>query len=201
MAFDFTGAFTGIMANVQAAALNTGPIGIFTGMVLESSIVPIPSEAILISASFLGYTPLEIAIWGGLGSTVGGVIGYHIGKWGGRPVLDKYGKYIFITPEKLDAIENWFKRWGNFAVLVGRLIPIIPFKIFSITAGIARMNLRDFTLFTLIGSIPRAFLLAWIGYKLVQIGSWPVTIAALLGLILLTILVDEVFIKAIKKKK
>ncbi len=200
MGLDFLSFISGFVAKVQSTAVSYGPLGIFFGMALESSILPLPSEAILISAPLFGYSPLEVAIWGGLGSTVGGVIGYYIGKWGGRPLLSKYGHYIFVTSKKMDVMEKWFKEKGNVVVLVGRLLPMVPYKIFSITAGVAKMDLKNFTLFTLLGSIPRSFVLAWVGYKLVEIGSLPLTIASIIAVILLTIIVDELFIKYLRKK-
>jgi membrane protein DedA with SNARE-associated domain len=148
---------------VQSLVLSFGPIGIFLGMILESSVVPIPSEAVLVAVGSIGFNPLEVAIYGGIGSTIGAMIGYYIGRYGGRPFFERCGKYFFVTPDKLKVFDAWFKRWGAYAVLFGRLIPVIPHKIFSIGAGLARMNTKHFFIFTLIGSIPRAFLLAYFG--------------------------------------
>lgn len=200
MGFDILSFITGFVAKAQELAIGAGPLGIFLGMALEASIVPFPSEAVLVSAALFGYTPLEVAIWGGLGSTIGAFIGYHIGKLGGRPLLKKYGRYILITPHKLDTMENWFKRVGSVVVLFGRLLPLVPFKIFSLTAGIAKMDLKKFIIFTFLGSVPRAFLLAWLGHKLIEIGSLPLTVISIIAVIVLAIIVDELFIKYLKSK-
>ena len=148
---------------IRQLILNLGGFGIFIGMFLESSIVPIPSELVLVTAGILGFSIFDITIYGGLGSTLGAMVGYQIGKYGGRPFLNKFGKYFFVTPEKLKFIDNWFNRWGNYSVLISRLIPFIPYKVFSIASGIGRMNFMNFTIFTLIGSIPRSFILGYFG--------------------------------------
>ncbi|MBS3052535.1 MAG: DedA family protein [Candidatus Aenigmarchaeota archaeon] len=193
--------FESIVASLETFSLAFGPLGIFIGMALESSIIPVPAEAVLAAATLLGYTPLEVAIWGGLGATFGGVIGYYIGSLGGRPILNKYGKYIFITEEKLNGLDSLFKKRGNFVVLAGRLIPFIPFKIFSITAGIAKMDIKGFTLFTLIGSIPRAFMLSYLGYKLLEIGNVPLMILSMFLLLIIPFAVEGWITRKGKKDK
>lgn len=193
--------FESIVASLEAFSLTFGPLGIFIGMALESSIVPVPAEAVLATATLLGYTPVEVAIWGGLGATFGGVIGYYIGRWGGRPLLNKFGKYIFVTEEKLNGLDGFFEKRGNYAVLIGRLIPFIPFKIFSITAGIAKMNVKCFTIFTLIGSIPRAFILSYLGYKLLEIGNVPLMIVTMFLLLIIPFAVESWLSKRGKNEK
>ena len=152
-----------IFETIQEMILNLGAIGIFVGMFLESSVVPIPSEVVLVGAGAIGFTLFDIAIFGGLGSTLGAVVGYSIGRYGGRPFLDKYGKYFFVTSDKLKFVDNWFEKWGAYSVLVGRLIPLVPYKVFSIASGVGKMNFTNFVIFTLIGSIPRAFILGYVG--------------------------------------
>lgn len=179
------------ITQLETFAFNLGPLGIFLGMFLESSIIPIPSEAILITAGVLGYSPIVVAIFGGLGSTFGSIIGYGIGIYGGRPFLNRFGKYFFITFDRLKMLDNWFVRWGNYAVLIGRLIPFIPYKVFSIGSGIGKMNFKYFLLFTLIGSIPRALLLSYFGNKLVKIGNIYVIITTLIIIALIPLIIDK----------
>ncbi len=188
-----------LVSSLENFSLAFGPLGIFVAMALESSIIPIPSEAAIATATLLGYTPLEVTVWGTLGATVGGVVGYYIGKLGGRPILNKYGKYIFITEDRLNGLDDFYKKWGGYAVLVGRLIPFIPFKVFSITSGIAKMDVKKFTIFTFIGSIPRTFILSYLGYKLFKSGNVPLMIISLFLLLLIPIVVER-FISRKKKK-
>ncbi|MFH0835106.1 MAG: DedA family protein [Candidatus Micrarchaeota archaeon] len=145
-----------------------GGLGILVGMFLESSIVPIPSEAILVTAGLLGFDPLTVAIYGTIGSTLGAIVGYFIGKKGGRPIVDKIGPYLFITQEKVLAAEKKFKEWGGWTIFISRLIPFIPYKVFSITSGILKYDFKQFVLFTFLGSFPRCFILAWIGVQILQ---------------------------------
>ncbi|HLD75957.1 MAG TPA: DedA family protein [Candidatus Norongarragalinales archaeon] len=145
-----------------------GGFGILIGMFLESSIIPIPSEAVLVTAGALGFSPLEVAFWGTIGSTLGAMVGYYIGKKGGRPVVDKIGPYLLVTQDKVQRAERAFSKYGGMTVLASRLIPFVPFKVFSITAGILKFDFRTFVLFTFIGTIPRAYFLAALGNQIVQ---------------------------------
>lgn len=153
---------------VVAWIVSLGGWGILLGMFLESSIIPIPSEAVLVTAGALGFSPLEVAFWGTLGSTLGAMVGYYIGKKGGRPVVDEIGPYLLVTPEKVQRAEKAFSKYGGATVLVSRLIPFIPFKVFSITSGILKFDFKTFVVFTFIGTIPRAFLLAYLGNEIVK---------------------------------
>ncbi|MFH0835631.1 MAG: DedA family protein [Candidatus Micrarchaeota archaeon] len=146
--------------------LSLGGPGIMLGMFLESSIVPIPSELILVTAGLMGFSPIDVAIWGTIGSTLGAAVGYYIGKLGGRPVVDKIGPYLFVTNDRVLKAEQKFKKYGGWTILVSRLIPFIPFKVFSITSGILKFDFKTFIAFTFIGTIPRAFLLAWVGTQI-----------------------------------
>src|SRR3989338_5045864 len=149
-------------AVLKPIIVSYGGLGIAAGMFLESSFIPIPSELILVTAG-LFFDPVTVAIWGTIGSTLGAMVGYYIGFHGGRPIIDKVGPYLFITPERVEKAEKKFKEWGAATVFVSRLIPFIPFKVFSITSGILKFNFPAFVLMTFLGTIPRAFILAWIG--------------------------------------
>ncbi|MEM4251536.1 MAG: DedA family protein [Candidatus Bathyarchaeia archaeon] len=144
-----------------------GGYGVFIAMILEASIVPIPSELVLVTAGLAGINPSFVGLAGGAGSTIGAAAGYLIGKEG-RGAVDKYGKYLLVTTGRISQAEKWFQRWGNWAILASRLVPFIPYKVFSITAGLLRMNYRAFLILTLVGSVPRCYLLAWLGRTIVQ---------------------------------
>ncbi len=177
------------MEPIRMLVTELGGLGIFIGMFLESSIIPIPSELVLISAGLLGFSILDITIFGSLGSTAGAAVGYYIGKHGGRPFLNRFGKYLLITPDKLKFVDEWFNRWGPYSVLVSRLIPFIPYKVFSIASGIARMNFWHFIIFTLIGSIPRSFILGYFGSLLYTAQNMLLMMVAFIAAALIPILV------------
>lgn len=161
---------------IQALVISLGPLGVFLSMFLGSTVIPIPSEAVLVAAGVVGFQPIDIAVYGGLGLTAGGIAGYFMGAYGGRSFLDKYGKYFLITPERLETFDRWFQKWGDYSTLFSRLVPLVPYQVFSVAAGIARMNLIHFSIFTLIGSIPRAFLFGCLGSSLMMVEN--VTIVA-----------------------
>lgn len=140
-----------------------GSLGVLVGMFLESSVLPIPSELVLISAGALQIPIGSIVVFGSLGSTLGSAVGYFIGRYGGRPFIDAYGKYFFITREKLLEAERWVQKYGNVTVFLSRLIPFVPFKVFSVSAGILRMSFPPFLLYTFLGMLPRSLILASLG--------------------------------------
>ena len=140
--------------------------GIFLGMTIESACIPLPSEIIM---TFAGYVVYEgkMAFWGvilvgTIGNLVGSLIAYYVGWWGGRPLLEKYGKYILITHNKLNLADEWFEKYGHEAVLISRMLPGLRTFI-SLPAGITHMNLKKFILYTVVGSLPWCFVLTYIG--------------------------------------
>lgn len=147
----------------------TGYLGIVILMAIESACVPLPSELIMPFAGYLvsvGKMNLYLAATAGaLGCNVGSVVAYELGKRGGRPVVERWGKYLLIGPDELDAADRFFARWGNSAVFVGRLLPVIRTFI-AFPAGVARMPLIPFHLYTFAGSWPFCFALTWLGMKL-----------------------------------
>ncbi len=145
-----------------------GDLGVFIAMFLESSIVPIPSELIVVGAGAVGVPLKSVVIFGGIGSALGGIVGYLLGKFAAYPVILKYGKYVFIKPHHLQKAEAFARKYGAWGVLGGRLMPVVPFKVFSIASGIVRTPLTVFILFTLIGVLPRIFLLACFGSVIVK---------------------------------
>ena len=145
-----------------------GDLGVFVGMMLESSIVPIPSEVIIMGAAAIGIPVVSIMIFGSLGATVGSIVGYLLGRYAAMPVILKYGRFILIKPHHIEKAENFAKKYGGYSVLIGRILPIIPFKVFSIAAGITRIPFPVFITCTLIGVVPRIFLLSVFGMVIVK---------------------------------
>ncbi len=142
-------------------------------MAIESACIPFPSEVIMPFAGWIlvseeghGWTYLFLgAFYGALGNTIGSLIAYAAGAWGGRPLLEKYGRYILITRKDIDWADRWFTRRGEVTVLVSRVLPV--FRTFiSLPAGISRMNLPRFTALTFVGSYPFSLGLITAGYLL-----------------------------------
>jgi len=142
--------------------------GIFALMLLESACVPIPAEATMMFAGFavsqgkLGFAA-AIAV-GVAGNVVGAWIVYYIGLYGGRPFIDRYGKYVLLRHEHIELTERWFARYGPISVFVCRLIPGVR-SFVSLPAGVARMPIWRFTLYTALGSLPFVAFLTWLGVK------------------------------------
>ncbi len=108
---------------------------------------------------------IVMALAGTLGYFVGALIGWWIGLRGGRPLLESRGRWLHVTPERLDRAERWFERWGNFGVLVGRVTPVVR-SFVSIPAGVFEMRLAPYALYTVVGSAVWAFAIAGVGYGL-----------------------------------
>ena len=146
-----------------------GYLGIVALMAIESACVPLPSEIIMPFAGYLvstGRFDLYLAATAGaIGCNLGSIVGYEIGKHGGRPLALRWGKYILIGESEIDAADRFFARYGSIAVLIGRLLPVIR-SFIAFPAGVARMKLLPFHAYTFIGSWPWCFGLAWVGMKL-----------------------------------
>ncbi|MDZ4186173.1 MAG: DedA family protein [Desulfuromonadales bacterium] len=150
---------------------NLGYPGIFLLMAMESSIVPVPSELVMPPAGYLaqqGKMHIGLAILAGtVGSLVGAYANYFAAQYLGRPLLYRYGKYVLISPEKLQRMETFFQRHGEISTFIGRLLPVIRHLI-SIPAGLSGMNHLRFSLYTLAGAGIWCTILAWIGYVIGQ---------------------------------
>src|SRR3990172_5435040 len=158
-----------LAAWVTAVISTLGYPGIVLLMAIESACTPLPSEIILPFSGYLVYTGRFSLFWvataGALGCNVGSIAGYYMGMYGGRPVLLRYGKYFLISPREIELADRWFERYGQWTVFFSRLLPIIRTFI-SFPAGVARMNLWKFHIYTFLGSWPWCFGLAYAGYKL-----------------------------------
>jgi membrane protein DedA with SNARE-associated domain len=116
-----------------------------------------------IDSQFWGWVAMSAA--GVVGQTVGSIIGWAIGLYGGRPLVERHGRWMHLGPENLDRAEKWFDRWGDWAVFLGRMTPVVR-SFVSIPAGLARMPLGRFTLFSVLGTIPWCFGIAGAGWAL-----------------------------------
>ncbi len=145
--------------------------GIALLMAIESACVPLPSEIIMPFAGYLvsqgHFTLWGAATAGAIGCNLGSVLAYAAGQYGGRPLALKYGRYLLIDAHDIDRADRFFARYGDWAVLIGRLLPIIRTFI-AFPAGMARMPLLRFHVFTFIGSWPWCYGLAWVGLALGQ---------------------------------
>lgn len=151
---------------VIAVISTMGYPGIVLLMAIESTCVPLPSEIIMPFSGYLVYTgrfDLHAAsLAGAIGCAVGSAVAYWAGVWGGRPFLEKYGRYLLIRRKDLDAADRFFERWGMWAVFIARLLPIIRTFI-SLPAGISRMPFVPFLILSFVGSVPWCYLLAYVG--------------------------------------
>ncbi|MCC6445319.1 MAG: DedA family protein [Armatimonadetes bacterium] len=138
-------------------------------MAIESACIPLPSEVIMPFSGYLvhlGVFDIHLAsLAGALGCAVGSAVAYWVGIWGGRPFIEKYGRYVLIRSHDLDRADAWFARWGDWAVFISRLLPVIRTFI-SLPAGIARMNFPRFLVYSFLGSVPWCYLLTWVGREL-----------------------------------
>jgi membrane protein DedA with SNARE-associated domain len=166
-----------------------GYFGIFIGMFLEASFVPIPSEIIIVPAGILvaeGIMKMYLVILSGtLGSLFGSLFNYFLAISLGRSILFKIGKYFFIKTTTIIKIEEYFEKHGEISTFIGRLIPVLR-QYISLPAGIARMNLKKFCLYTTLGSAIWVTILAYLGFL---IGDNRDLLKEYLGLIVLLCLV------------
>lgn len=180
--------------------------GIFILMAMESSVIPIPSELVMPPAGYLaqqGVMNEVVAILcGTAGSLVGAYVNYSAAHYLGRPLLLKYGKYVWITEEKFARVERFFRDHGEVSTFVGRLLPVVRHLI-SLPAGLAGMNHLKFSLYTVAGAGLWVTVLTYIGYfigmnrELIMRYSHQ----ALIGAVLLSAVIITLYVRAHRKKK
>ncbi|MGZ4814845.1 MAG: DedA family protein [Terriglobales bacterium] len=148
---------------------STGYAGILLLMAIESACIPLPSEVIMPFSGYLVYIGRFNLFWvatvGALGCNLGSLLAYYVGYYGGRPLVQRYGSYIFLSEKELNWADRFFAKHGDWAVLISRMLPVVRTFI-ALPAGIARMRQLRFHLFTFIGSWPWFFMLAWVGMRL-----------------------------------
>jgi membrane protein DedA with SNARE-associated domain len=155
-----------------------GYLGVMVAMAIESAMIPLPSELILPYAGFLISDPNQLepltngpwSFWitvvvATIGNTLGSLIAYAIGAYGGRPFLERYGRYLLIRQHEIDLAERFFERWGRATVFVSRLMPVVRTFI-SFPAGVVRMPLRPFIIYSTAGALLWSILLVWVGEQL-----------------------------------
>jgi len=154
-----------------AVALKTGGYWVVALMMaIESSVFPLPSELVIPPAAYLahrGDIPLSltgIIIAGALGSWLGATAMYWASRWAGRPLVLRYGRYVMISPSKVEGAERWAAHYGSMGIFISRVLPVVRHLI-GIPAGIVRMNYRVFSLYTLLGSALWCGVLCWVGIK------------------------------------
>ncbi len=160
--------------NWYLATLKTGGYPLIALlMAVESSIVPLPSEVIIPPAAHLAYTgQIPLSLWGivvagTIGSWIGAAVMYWGSRWAGRPLVMRYGRYVMISPEKIEGAERWAKHYGSMGIFISRLLPVVRHLI-GIPAGIVRMDFKMFSLFTLLGSAVWCGVLCYVGIKMGQ---------------------------------
>lgn len=146
-----------------------GLLAVLVLMTLESALVPIPSEVVMTFAGVLaaaGRLDFGLALAAGIvGNVLGSVIAWTIGRVGGRPLAERFGRYVLVSHEDLDRAERWFARHGEPAVIIGRMLPVVR-SVIALPAGIAEMPLRKLVLYTFVGSVPFVVALGLAGYWL-----------------------------------
>jgi membrane protein DedA with SNARE-associated domain len=158
-----------LVAFIVAVISAGGYLGIVVLMAIESACIPLPSEVIMPFAGYLvslgQFSLIGAATAGAIGCNVGSTIAYLVAAHGGRTAFERWGKYVLVRHEELDRAEHFFARYGAATVFVGRLLPVIRTFI-SFPAGLARMPMLKFQIYSFIGSWPWCFALAYVGMTL-----------------------------------
>jgi membrane protein DedA with SNARE-associated domain len=185
----------------------TGYITVFITMVMESMVLPVPSEAVMPFAGFLiadgRFTFILVVIISTLGSLTGSLISYAIGYYSEKALIHKYGKFLLLDAEELEATDSFFNKYGDITIFICRFIPVVRHLI-SIPAGIAEMNIYKFALFTVIGAGLWNSFLAYVGFNLRS--NWEAVmkyskVIDIFVLLILTGLVVYYIYKHLKKRK
>jgi len=153
---------------IVAAIARFGYAGILITMAIESACIPLPSEIIMPFSGYLVSTG-QFSMWGvtlagAVGNVIGSVVAYYAGVWGGRPFVERYGLYLLVSRRDLELADRWFAKYGEAAVLISRMLPVVRTFI-SLPAGIARMHFPRFVGYTFVGAVPWCYMLAYIGLK------------------------------------
>jgi len=173
-----------VTASLTSLIGDYGIYAVFSLMVIDA-VLPAASEIVMLYAGALAagafagqhvvlfghqidsnlWAYVAMSLAGVIGNTVGSVVGWGIGYYGGRPLVERHGRWLHLGPDNLDRAERWFERWGGWAVFLSRVTPVIR-SFVSIPAGVARMPLGRFTFFTVLGCIPWCFGIAGVGWAL-----------------------------------
>jgi membrane protein DedA with SNARE-associated domain len=158
-----------LSAFIVATISALGYAGVILLMAIESACIPLPSEIIMPFAGYLVYAGRfnlwAVGVAGAVGCVLGSLVAYAVGMYGGRPLIEKYGRYLLVSRHDLDLADRWFARYGEIIVFASRLLPVIRTFI-AFPAGVARMNLTRFVIYTFAGSLPWCLGLAYVGQLL-----------------------------------
>jgi membrane protein DedA with SNARE-associated domain len=148
---------------------NMGYAGIFILMTIESAGIPVPSELIMTYGGFMASQGkinwIVAAAMGSLGTGLGSAIGYAIGAWGGKAFIDRYGRFLGVTPQKMLFAEKWFCKFGESACFYTRLLPVVR-TVVNVPAGLLGMNFYKFMAYSMVGAFPWCLVLAYLGFTL-----------------------------------
>lgn len=177
-----------------------GPFGLLIVMIIQTIIAPIPSEAMIMFAGSIGIDVLTVVVFAGLGSIIGAVIAFYIARWGGKPVVKK-----LLGEDWIENVDKWVNENGAKAILVTRLIPIIPFDLISYISGVTSLGFRKYFLATVVGAFPRVLMLALLGntagkaLKFIGVGLELTIIFGTIGFIVLIFLDRKGYLGRIKR--
>lgn len=198
---DITSTITGIIGNL-------GYLGIFILMTIESAGIPVPSEVIMTYGGFMaapgGITHvIAVAVIGSLGTGLGSAIGYFVGAWGGKPFVDKYGKFMGVNSQKMLWAERWFCKYGESACIYTRLLPVVR-TIVNVPAGLLNMDFKKFMVYSMVGAFPWCLVLAFIGFILGEnwesiMGASHLLTYTVVGIVAVIILAAAVLYVLVKK--
>ncbi len=187
-----------------------GPFGLLIVMILQTIVAPISSEAVLIFASMIGIKIVDVIVFGGIGLIIGAVYAFYVGKYGGKPIINK-----LIGEKWINRVDSWVERNGMKAILFARIVPVIPFDLISYISGLTKLKFKHYFLATITGAFPRCLILAIIGLSarevLISIGISLeyMFYMGIIGFLVLSFLdsrgylekiKDKIIKKAIKKK-
>jgi len=199
-----------LVAVIVAFISKTGYSSIFILMALESMVAPVPSEAVMPFAGFLiadgKFSFAAVIFFSTLGSILGSLLSYYIGAYGGRPLVEKFGKYLLLNKHHLDLTEKYFTKKGEATIFICRFIPIVRHLI-SIPAGMGKMNIIKFSIYTIIGAGIWNSILTYAGFVLrdnwkeIMKYSHVVDMVMLVCIVIVFIYICYKFYKNIQKRK
>lgn len=173
-------------------------------MALESMIAPVPSEAVMPFAGFLVYegrfTFANVAFYSTLGSIIGSLLSYYAGLLGGRPLIEKYGRFLLLNKGHLEETEKFFSKFGDKTIFVSRFIPVVRHLI-SIPAGVGRMNILKFSFYTIVGACLWNMFLAYVGYELKTRWTTVLQYTSAIDLLILAAIVALIAYLVYKRRK
>lgn len=171
---------------LTAAIAAYGPWGLLGVMVIQTIIAPIPSEALLVFAGVVGISLIHVTSFGGLGLIIGGVIAFFIGRWGGKPIIEK-----ILGKKWVGVLDKWVAKHGTTAIFVTRLVPFVPFDLISYCSGVTDLSFHKYLLATVLGAFPRCLMLAALGttfggvFAMIGLGLDVILLLGVVGLILI----------------